>query len=114
LDLDFGFALGLELVFVRELVLLGPFLDTLGVGVSCDGDGEEEVEVDPGEVLRLLNDDGGALCGVEVVLEVEAEAPPRELGGSDFDLVGRGGIDVGVVALGISVVVAGVGVEVPL
>jgi hypothetical protein len=31
---------------------------------------------------------------VLVELGVEAEAPPRELGGSDFDLVGRGGIDV--------------------
>ena len=107
--MDFGFALGLELAFVRELVVF--FLDAMDVGVGCDGDGEEELEVDPGEVLRLLKDEGGTFCGVE---DVEVEAPPRELGGSDFDLVGRGGIDVGVVALGISVVDTGVDVEVPL
>ena len=99
----FGFAFALELVFVREL---GLFLDP---GVDCDGDCEEEVGVEPGDVLRLLNDEGGGPPWVE--LDVKAEAPPREVGGSDFDLVGRGKIDVGVVALG---AVVDVGVEVPL
>jgi hypothetical protein len=103
LAFDFDFGLGLELGFTRDCVALGVFLL---VDDDGGGEGEEEAEVDPGEVPRLLlNDEGGADCVVAAGLGEEAGG--TELDGSDFDLVERGGICDGVVA-------AAVGVEVLL
>ena len=90
-DFDFGLVFSLAFAFVRELaVVFAVFFIVLDDG---GGEGEDEAEVDPGEALRLLKDEGGAPWDVEGV------DVPAEVGGSDFDLEGRGGICVGVVVL---------------